>query len=145
MAHMSASHDPHVGKQTARMSARGWSECRLENGIQLGKGMALVTAARQRDGARNGGPCFKPGGWMGNAHDAFSVQRKGKQQQLYGRAANHMGSRRICRLGFSPISAMIAPPIVADRLRNSRHRRLRASGDRSSNFGQAGGDCDSLA
>jgi hypothetical protein len=92
---------PHVGRQTARMSARGRSECRLENGIQLGKGMALVTAARVS---------IPAGGWMGNAHDAFSVQRKGKRQQLYGRAANHMGSRRICRLGFSPISAMIAPP-----------------------------------
>jgi hypothetical protein len=69
MAHMSASHDPHVGKQTARtsasrrparrqadgphvgkqttrMSARGRPACRLENDIQLGKGMALVTASR---------------------------------------------------------------------------------------------------
>jgi hypothetical protein len=108
----------------------------LENGIQLGKGMALVTAARVS---------IPAGGWMGNAHDAFSVQRKGKRQRLYGSAANHMGSRRICHLGFSPISAMIAPPIAADRLRNFRHWALRADGDRSSNFGQAGGDCDSLA
>jgi hypothetical protein len=136
MAHMSASHDPHVGKQTARMSARERSECRLENGIQRGKGMAFVTATRVS---------IPAGGRMGNAHDAFSVQRKGKRQQLYDRAAIYMGSRRICRLGFSPISAMITPPIAADRLRNFRHRALRAGGDRSSNFGQAGRDCDSLA
>jgi hypothetical protein len=63
----------------------------------------------------------------------------------HGRAAIYMGSRRICRLGFTPISAMIAPPTTANRSRNPRHRALRAGGDRGSNFGHAGGDCDSLA
>jgi hypothetical protein len=33
---------------------------------------------RQEDGARNGGPHFNTGGWLGTAADVFSVQRKYK-------------------------------------------------------------------
>jgi hypothetical protein len=127
--------DPHVGKRTVRMPI-GERHPARQGASSSARWMALVTAARVS---------IPAGGWMGNAHDAFSFQRKGKRQQLYGRAANHMGSRRTCRLGFTPISAMIAPPTAADRSRSPRHRALRAGGYCSSNFGQAGGDCDSLA